>query len=94
MNNPKITTLETAVMMDEITGLLCKVSDACDCLKYADLTAPVHTINGIFGVIAYATTEAHNKLNAYKDEFINVCGFEYPLHSALNRQKDRRLQRE
>ena len=83
MDKPKITTLETARMLDDTTALLGDIAGICDYLKYSIAMSHDEIANGdifgIFGVLAYAAGAAHAKQADYLCEFMNVCGFNHPL---------------
>ena len=80
MIEPKITTLETARMLDETTTLLDYMAGACDylCCTTA-LISHNELINnkicGVFGILSYAADAAHTKQENYQCEFMKACGF-------------------
>ena len=73
MYKPKITTLETACMLEETALLLGGIADACERLSEGTEAA------GVLSVIAYAAREAWGKQTLYLDEFIKEYGFTRPL---------------
>ena len=96
MIEPKITTLETARMLDETTTLLSNMAGACDylCCTTALISHSDQINNnicGVFGVLSYAADAAHTKQENYQFKFMEACGFVQPLLvncPEVNRQRD------
>jgi hypothetical protein len=78
-----ITTLDTARMLEETTALLGDISSACAYLgsvAAANFAGPVHESTvGVINIIAYAANAAYDKQHDFTENFMDACGFEYPL---------------
>jgi len=96
LNKQNITTLETAVMLDESCELLGHIAEACSFLSRAvslgTCDRESDKLQGIFGVIAYAADIANTKQIEIRDRFTDACGFKYPLsgHYEHCRDNDKR----
>ena len=81
ISNIKISTYETALMLDEMLTLLGDVAVTCKYLTSAgDYTEKDSPLN----LIAYATYAAYDKLDTYRGEFMKTCGFTDPLRNCKN----------